>query len=261
MSTSSEPPGALASRGLRLACRRREGRGPTLIFLPGYMSDMNGSKAAALDAWAAAQGRAMLRFDYAGCGASEGAFEEQSLAGWRDDALAAIDSLDGRVILVGSSMGGWLMLLAALARPERVAALVGIAAAPDFTDWGFDAEQKRIILEDDRIEEASPYGEAPYVTTRLFWESGERLKLIGDRIAIRCPIRLLHGLADEDVPWQISLELLDGIESGDARLTLVKGGDHRLSGPGEIELLLETVEALVLEGERSSGVQARDLKP
>ncbi|MGZ8998636.1 MAG: alpha/beta fold hydrolase, partial [Allosphingosinicella sp.] len=126
---------------LRLAYRHRKGRGPTMLFLPGYMSDMDGGKAAALDAWAEAENRAMLRFDYAGCGLSSGDFEAQTLHGWRGDALTLIDELiEGPIVLVGSSMGGWLMLLIALARPDRIAALVGIAAAPDFTAWGFSEE-------------------------------------------------------------------------------------------------------------------------
>jgi len=228
----------------RLAFRHRRGRGPTLVFLPGYMSDMDGNKVGALDSWAQAQGRAMLRFDYAGCGLSEGEFEAQTLAGWRDDALAMIDSVEGPVVLVGSSMGGWLMLLAALARPHRVAGLVGIAAAPDFTDWGFDSAQKAVIREAGRLEEPSPYGEAPYVTTRAFWESGESLKLLGGDIPLGCPVRLLHGLDDADVPWRISLRLTERLRSGDVRLTLVKGGDHRLSRPADIALLIETVGSL-----------------
>ena len=121
----------------QLAFHLTEGRGPAIVFLPGYASDMTGTKAVALEQWAKVQGRSFLRFDYAGCGQSEGRFEEQSLADWRDDALAMIDHVAGPVVLVGSSMGGWIMLLAALARPDRVAALVGIAPAPDFTDWGF----------------------------------------------------------------------------------------------------------------------------
>jgi pimeloyl-ACP methyl ester carboxylesterase len=156
-----------------------------------------------------------------------------------------IDSVEGPVILIGSSMGGWLALLAALARPGRVAGLVGIAAAPDFTDWGFDEPRKRTLREQGRLEEPSPYGEAPYVTTRAFWESGEALRLLGADIAIRCPVRLLHGLADADVPWKISLRLAERLLSTDARITLVKDGDHRLSRPGDIALLLETVANLV----------------
>jgi pimeloyl-ACP methyl ester carboxylesterase len=233
-----------AGPGRRLAFRHRPGDGPTLLFLPGYMSDMDGGKATALDAWAEARGRAILRFDYAGCGLSEGDFEAQTLAGWRDDALAMIDSVEGPVVLAGSSMGGWLMLLCALARPGRVRALIGIAAAPDFTDWGFTREQKATIAETGRLEEPSPYGDAPYVTTRAFWESGEALKLLDGGIAIDCPVRLLHGLADADVPWRISLTLTERLRSADARLVLVKDGDHRLSRPSDIALLIETVANL-----------------
>jgi pimeloyl-ACP methyl ester carboxylesterase len=235
----------LHSRGLALACRRRPGRGPTIVFLPGYMSDMEGGKATALDAWAEAEGSAMLRFDYGGCGASEGDFEAQSLAGWRDDALAAIDSVEGPVLLVGSSMGGWLMLLAALARPERVVGLVGIAPAPDFTGWGFSEEQKRTIQEQGRLEEPSPYGDQPTVTTRTFWESGETLKLLDREIAISCPVRLLHGLEDADVPWRISLDLTDRLRSSNVQATLVKGGDHRLSRQEDVALLIATVRQLL----------------
>ncbi|HYN46496.1 MAG TPA: alpha/beta hydrolase, partial [Allosphingosinicella sp.] len=153
----------LAARdGVHLAYQHRAGRGPTLVFLPGYRSDMEGNKAVALDAWAQGQGRAMLRFDHAGCGVSGGEFEAQTLRSWLDDALTMIDRVvEGPVVLVGSSMGGWLMLLAALDRPGRVAGLVGIAAAPDFTAWGFTDEEKLAILRDGRIERPSPDGEAP----------------------------------------------------------------------------------------------------
>jgi pimeloyl-ACP methyl ester carboxylesterase len=240
-----DAPDYLQRDGRRLALRRREGRGPTLVFLPGYRSDMEGSKATALDAWAGAQGRAMLRFDYGGCGLSEGDFEAQTLAGWRDDVLAMIDSLDGPVVLVGSSMGGWLMLLTALARPERVAALVGVAAAPDFTDWGFDEAQKRTLREQGRLEEVSPYGDSPYVTTRAFWESGEALGLLGGGIPLGGPVRLLHGLADADVPWTVSLRLMERLQSPDVRTILVKEGDHRLSRPADIALLIDTVAELL----------------
>lgn len=238
-------PEHLDLNGRRLAIRRRPGAGPTLLFLPGYMSDMDGSKATALDSWAAERGRAMLRFDYGGCGLSDGEFEDQTLASWLADTLAMIDSVEGPVLLVGSSMGGWLMLLAALARPERIHALVGIAAAPDFTDWGFDSAQKSILVEAGRLVEPSPYGEAPYVTTRAFWESGERLKLLGGEIAIDRPVRLLHGLDDSDVPWRISLRLMERLRSADVQATLIKGGDHRLSREGDIARLIATVDALL----------------
>ena len=232
--------------GRILACRRREGVGPTLVFLPGYMSDMEGGKATALDDWAESRGRAMIRFDYAGCGASSGAFEQQTLAGWRDDVLAVVARLaEGPVVLVGSSMGGWLMLLAALARPDRVAGLVGIAAAPDFTEWGFTSGQKNLILAEGRLEEPSPYGEAPYVTTRAFWESGQDLRLLEGEIGIDCPVRLLHGLADRDVPWRVSLRLMEQLRSADTQACLIKDGDHRLSRDGDIAILLSTVGRLL----------------
>jgi len=232
---------------LRLAYRHRPGRGPTILFLPGYASDMEGTKAVALDAWAECEGRAMLRFDYAGCGASDGAFEAQTLATWRGDVLAMIDEvIEGPVLLVGSSMGGWLMLLAALARPDRVAGLVGIAAAPDFTFWGFSQDQKMEILREGRIEEPSPYGD-PVVTTRAFWESGEALRLLHGPIAIDCPVRLLHGQADADVPWQYSLELMKLLRSADVQTAFVKDGDHRLSRGRDVALLIATVNGLLEE--------------
>ncbi|MFN3943739.1 MAG: alpha/beta hydrolase [Allosphingosinicella sp.] len=236
-----------AAPGRRLAFRHRPGRGPTIVFLPGYMSDMEGGKASALDAWAAGAGRAFLRFDYAGCGMSSGAFEAQGLDGWRDDVLAMIDRVaaPGPVVLVGSSMGGWLMLLAALARPERVAGLVGIAAAPDFTRWGFSDADKARLRDEGRIAEPSPYGDQPYVTTRLFWESGERLRLLDGPIDLRCPVRLLHGQADPDVPWRLSLDLMDRLRSADVQALLIKDGDHRLSRDPDIALLVATVNALM----------------
>ncbi|MBR0553439.1 alpha/beta fold hydrolase [Stakelama marina] len=229
----------------RLAYHRTEGAGPTIIFLPGYASDMSGTKATALEAWAKEHGRAFIRFDYRGCGKSEGAFEDHTLADWRDDVLTVIDQLaEGPVVLVGSSMGGWLMLLATLARPERVAALVGIAAAPDFTDWGFTADQKMTILTEGRLEEESPYSDQPTVTTKAFWASGEANRLMFGAIDIDAPIRLLQGMADAEVPWNRATRLAELIRSADVQLTFVKDGDHRLSRERDIALLLRTIEDL-----------------
>ncbi len=230
----------------RLAYRYLDGRKPAIVFLPGYMSDMEGTKALALADWAAAESRAMLRFDYGGCGRSSGEFEGQSLADWRNDVLAMIDGVTkGPVVLVGSSMGGWLMLLVALAWPERVAGLVGIAGAPDFTAWGYTAEEKMTILREGRLEQPSAYADTPYVTSRAFWESGEALRLLHSEIAIDCPVRLIHGQADADVPWAWSLDLMKKLRSADVQASFVKDGDHRLSRPQDISLLLETVRTLL----------------
>lgn len=219
--------------------------GTTLVFLPGYMSDMEGGKALALDAWAKAQGRAILRLDYAGCGASEGRFDEQSLTDWRDDVSFLIDKVtSGSITLIGSSMGGWLMLLVALARPMRVKAMVGIAAAPDFTDWGFSQEQKMTILREGKLEEHSEYSDDPYVTTHLFWQSGEANRLLHKTIAFDGAVRLLHGQQDADVPWEYSLETAKKIRSGDVQVHLIKDGDHRLSRDQDIELLIDVVSRL-----------------
>ena len=228
-----------------LAYERRDGAGPTIVFLPGYMSDMNGGKALALDGWAAEQGRAMLRLDYAGCGASDGVFAEQTLAAWRDDVLDAIDALtDGPLILVGSSMGGWLMLLAALARPDRVAALIGIAAAPDFTDWGFSDEARAILHEDGLITEPSAYSAEPTITTLRFWRSGQANLLLDGGIGFDGPVRLLHGLEDRDVPPSIAFRLGRALRSAEVQTILVKDGDHRLSRPQDLSLLIHTVSAV-----------------
>lgn len=226
-----------------IAMHRRSGQGPTFIFLPGYASDMAGSKALALDGWAERTGRAYVRFDYRGCGESAGAFEDFTLEDWRDDALGVIDSIDGPVVLVGSSMGGWIMLLAALARPDRVAALVGIAAAPDFTQWGFDHDQRAVLARDGRIVEPSTYG-PPLATTLKLWESGQRNLLLDGEIALDCPVRLLHGQCDPDVPWGQSLLLEACLRSADVQVTLVKDGDHRLSRSQDIALLIATLESL-----------------
>lgn len=229
-----------------LAYHMTEGTGPTVIFLPGYASDMTGTKAMALEHWATARGRAFLRFDYAGCGASDGAFADQTLATWRDDVLAIIDgAAAGPVVLVGSSMGGWLMLLVAKARPDRVVGLVGIAAAADFTDWGFTTDEKMLLLTQGRLARANPYGPEPTLYTRAFWASGEANRLMFGEIAIECPVRLIQGMADKDVPYQRAIRLAELIRSADMQLTLVKDGDHRLSRDTDIALMIRAVEDLV----------------
>ena len=227
-----------------LAAHRLDGHGPTLIFLPGYASDMAGTKALALEEWAARKGRAFVRFDYRGCGLTAGKFEDFTLEDWRDDALRIIDSVDGPVVLVGSSMGGWLMLLAARARPHRVVGLVGVAAAPDFTEWDFIGERRATIIQAGRIIEPSPYG-GTTIYTHAMWESGQRNLLFDAPIDIACPVRLIHGQADRDVPWQIALDLTTRLRSDDVQVTLVKDGDHRLSRPQDISLLIATVKKLL----------------
>ncbi len=227
----------------RLAYHHTAGTGPTIVFLPGYASDMQGAKALALEAWARNTGRAFLRFDYAGCGQSEGAFADQTLAGWRDDTLAMIDQIaTGPVVLVGSSMGGWLMLLAAKARPDRVVGLVGIAPAPDFTDWGFSTEEKMTILTEGRLERANPYGPKPTIYTRGFFQSGEANRLMFGAIPFDGPVRLVQGQADPDVPWHRTVRLGELIRSADVQTLLIKDGDHRLSRDPDIALIVRATE-------------------
>lgn len=231
--------------GRRIAFRKTEGTGPAIVFLPGYMSDMTGSKASALFGHAQSRGRACLLLDYSGCGESPGAFADGTLSRWRDEVLALIEAeLTGPVVLVGSSMGGWLMLLVGLALGDRLAGLVGIAAAPDFTDWGFDADQKASLAAGETVLEDNPYGPEPTPTHPGFWRDGEGVRLLDAPIGIGCPVRLLHGQADTDVPWQTSGRLADRLESTDVVVTLIKDGDHRLSRPGDIVHLFAAVEAL-----------------
>jgi pimeloyl-ACP methyl ester carboxylesterase len=218
----------------RIAYRLRGGAAPTLFFLPGYASDMEGAKATALDALAAERGIGMLRLDYSGTGSSEGQFEEGTLEIWLEEALAALDELtSGPLILIGSSMGCWIALHLAQLRPERTVALVGIAGAPDFTAWGFTPEQ------------AAQLGDAGRFNRR-FWESGQRLLLFEQRdIAVTCPVRLVHGERDEEVPVDIAFRTMRALRSSDVQVKVIKGGGHRLSEPHEIDAILETVANLL----------------
>jgi pimeloyl-ACP methyl ester carboxylesterase len=216
--------------GRSIGYRLRVGNAPTLVFLPGYASDMEGAKALALDAFAEQRGLSMLRLDYSGTGSSGGEFADGTLALWLEEVLAVVDRLtQGPLILVGSSMGGWLALHVALLRPERVKALVGIAAAPDFTQWGFSDG-----------ETAERQGLA-----RGFWESGQKLLLLNGEIPIDCPVRLIHGELDTDVPLDLAFRTLRALRSADVQLLTIKGGGHRLSEPHEIEAILRTVAALM----------------
>lgn len=231
--------------GRRIAFRFSPGTGPTLVFLPGYMSDMAGGKATAVFDWAVAHGRACLLLDYSGCGQSDGQFSAGTLGGWRDEVRALIAAqVTGPVVLIGSSMGGWLMLLVALAIPDRVQALIGISAAPDFTDWGYDADQQALLAAGQTVLEDNPYGPEPTPTHAGFWADGQAKRLLASPIALTCPVRLLHGQRDPDVPWELALTLAEQLHSDDVQVTLIKDGDHRLSRDADVALLLRTIAEL-----------------
>lgn len=219
-------------------------RGPAVVFLPGYMSDMGGSKATTLLDWATAQGRECLLLDYSGCGDSPGAFADGTLTRWTEEILALVEArIAGPVLLVGSSMGGWLMLLAGQHLGLRLAGLVGIAAAPDFTEWGYDAGEQARLAGGETVWRANPYGPESTPIHPGFWADGQARLLLDEQIAIDCPVRLLHGQDDADVPPHLSLRLAAMLRSPDVQVTLVKGGDHRLSREGDLALLLRTVAA------------------
>jgi pimeloyl-ACP methyl ester carboxylesterase len=235
--------------GVELAWSKLDGSGPTIVFLPGFRSDMGGDKATALAAFCAARGQAMLRFDYSGHGTSGGQFEDGTIGIWALDALTAIDRLtEGKLILVGSSMGGWMALVLALQRPERVAALVGIAAAPDFTErlmWdAMTFEERARLMRDGILRVSSRYGE-PTPITRALIEEGRSHLLLDGPIMLDCVVRLLHGQADPDVPWEMALRIAERVTSHDVEIVLIKDGDHRLSRPRDLALLKRTVAVLL----------------
>ncbi len=230
-----------------IAYHRTPGKSPGVIFLGGFMSDMTGTKATALEAWAQGAGRAFLRFDYTGHGCSGGRFTDGTISAWLEDACAVLDELtSGPQILVGSSMGGWIALHLALCRPDRVAGLVGIAAAPDFVDWMWEElgeEGRRCIEEEGVYRQPSAYSEEPYEITRALIEDGRKMKLLnGPSLDIRCPVRLLQGMRDPDVPWRHALKIAEKITHDDVRVHFFKGGDHRLSGPEELAFLMRVLE-------------------
>jgi pimeloyl-ACP methyl ester carboxylesterase len=228
--------------GRRIAFRLTPGTGPCLVFLPGYMSDMSGSKATALFAEAQDKGRACLLMDYSGCGQSAGEFADGTLSRWRDEVLALIASyVAGPVLLVGSSMGGWLMLLVAERLRGRCVGLVGIAPAPDFTRWGYSEEQRASLAAGEVLYEPNPYGPEPTPTHPGFFADAECHGRLDGSIDLTCPVRLLHGKQDTDVPWEISLRLKAALRSADVQVTLVEDGDHRLSRDSDIALIKAVV--------------------
>jgi len=234
--------------GTRLAYAKTEGGGPTIVFLSGYKSDMEGTKAVHLEAWAKAQGRAFLRFDYSGHGLSEGVFEEGCIGDWARDAQAVIEATcDGPIVLVGSSMGGWIACLLTQ-RLAHVVGCVGIAAAPDFTEdgfWaGFSEDERRQLMQDGQVALPSEYGD-PYIVTRRLIEDGRANLVLRSPLRMPYPVRLVQGTEDNAVRRETALGLLDHIDSPDVQLTLVKGADHRFSEPQNLRMIEDAIRDVI----------------
>lgn len=238
--------------GTDLAYYRTDGESPTVVFFTGFASDMGGSKALRLEASCRSRGRAYLRFDYRGHGESAGEFADGTIGAWLGDALFVIGELtEGPLVLVGSSMGAWIMVLAARQIPERVAGLVGIASATDFTDRHLPARltpaQRAGLDFVGRIEMPSDYSDEPTVITKHLLEEARSHLVLGSELAIDSPLRLIHGLSDPDIPWESSLALARCVSTADVQITLLKGGAHRLSEPNELKIIVQTVEQLCAE--------------
>lgn len=250
------PGGGILARpdGASIAYKHIPGQGPHVVFFHGFHSDMEGGKAVALEAFCAKRGTGFLRFDAFGHGKSSGDILDGSIGRWTDDAVAVLDELtDGPLVLVGSSFGGWIALLAALRRRDRIAGLMGIAAAPDFTEdlmWAtFTAEQKRDLIEQGHVSLPNCYEpERPWIVPRLLIEEARNHLLLRDAINLYCPVRLVQGQRDEDVPWRTALDLADSLASENVETLLIKDGDHRLSRPQDIALLERTLETLLAAG-------------
>ena len=225
-----------------------EGEGlPGIVFLGGFVSEMTGTKATWIEDWARERGRGFLRFDYRGHGASSGAFADGAIGDWADDAAAIVEQrTEGPQILVGSSMGGWIALLLARRMPERIAGIVGIAAAPDFMEdsiWeGLSVEERMELMREGFVQMDSDYDDEGYIVTRRMVEEARRHLVLREPLRCPFPVRLLHGTADTDVEVGVGLRLLEHMECPDARLTLVKGADHRFSGEAELKLIGESIE-------------------
>lgn len=245
-----EPQFLDTAQGRRLAWHRFSGRDPGVVFLGGLRSDMTGTKAIHLEDWARRSGRAFLRFDYSGHGQSGGDFTDGCIGDWAEDAAAVVSALtEGPQVLVGSSMGGWISLLLARRMPDRVAGLVTIAAAPDFTEDGMWADwseqQRRACMEDGQVALPSEYG-APMIITRRMIEDGRAHLLLRAPLALPVPVRMLQGTADADVPMAVALRLLEHVQGDDIRLELVKGADHRFSDPGCLATITRAVEEVLM---------------
>lgn len=236
----------LKTQGGRIAYHKVEGRGPGVVFLGGFMSDMEGTKAIFLEEWARQQGRAFMRFDYTGHGQSSGDFLNGCIGDWARDARRAIIELtDGPQVLVGSSMGGWIALLLARAMPGKIAGLVGVAAAPDFTEdsmWsGFDEKQRRMLEENGQIDVLSDYSDSPYIITQNLIEDGRDNLILQTPMLLPFPARFLQGSADADVDISVALRLLEHATGNDIHLTIVKDADHRFSTPECLEMICSAI--------------------
>jgi pimeloyl-ACP methyl ester carboxylesterase len=248
----AEPQFLETPQGRRIAYHRFSGREPGVVFLGGLRSDMTGTKAVHLEEWARRSGRAFLRFDYSGHGASSGDFTEGCIGDWAEDAEAAITTLtEGPVVLVGSSLGGWISLLMAKRLPGKLAGLVTIAAAPDFTEDGmwsdWSEEQRETLMEEGRLALPSDYGEDMIVTRRLI-EDGRKQLVLRDPLEVAVPVRMLQGTADADVPMAVAMRLLEHLEGPDIRLELVKGADHRFSDPACLDTITRALEEVLSRG-------------
>lgn len=250
------PDHAVRSDGATIAYHRTPGKSPGVVFLTGFRSDMEGSKALALEDFCRARGQAFLRFDYFGHGASSGDFVDGTIGRWAADAVFALDTLtDGPQVLVGSSMGGWLMLLAALKRPERIVGLLGIAAAPDFTEdlipAELSSEQHATLEKNGAVAIPNCYDEGdPYLITKALLDDGRDHLLLRKPINLNLPVRLIQGLKDEDVPWQTALKIQEKLSSDDVEITFVKDGTHRLSEPHDLDRLTDLLASLLAKIEQ-----------
>lgn len=252
MSDQTKAPAVLTREdGSMIAYRHTAGKSPGVMFLTGFKSDMQGGKATALEEYCVHKGRAFTRFDYFGHGESSGAFEDGTIGRWADDAVAVLDQVaEGPQVLVGSSMGGWIMLLAALGRPEQIAGLVGIAAAPDFTrdliPQALTPDQLKALDQQGYCDIPNCYDDQePYRIRKSLLDEGDQHLLLTGKIALDIPVRLIHGIEDQDVPWQTALKLMECLDSADVEVQFVKGGDHRLSEPHDLDRLKRTVDAML----------------